>query len=156
MKLAKTIRLDISDAHVFERPAEPGEWAITGTFGFIDSDPAEWSGKQQLVFRTAWLAIGSFGHSTFVQVSEISAEDFDQALQALADYLAETFNAPSPEAAIQAARQEIDDMASLCEHPPGTLLAMERAISGQDITETARVLTASQEPAKIWTLAEDN
>ena len=72
MKLAKTIQLDVSDTHVFERVAEVGEWAITGTFSFVDIDPSNWTSKQQLAFRTAWLGIGSFGHSTFVQVVEMS------------------------------------------------------------------------------------
>ena len=68
-----------------------------------------------------------------------------------------TFNAPNPAAASQAARQEIDDMISLCDHPPGTLLAIERSISGNDISEKTHVLTPPDEPAhaKIWTLVED-
>ena len=31
MKLARTLRLDISDENVFERPAPSGEWAIGPT-----------------------------------------------------------------------------------------------------------------------------
>lgn len=156
MKLAKTIRLDASDTQVFERPAEVGEWAIAGTFGFVDGDPAEWSNKRQLAFRSAWLGIGSFGHSTFIQVTDISAEAYEQAVDTLAAYLAEDFNAPSPEAANRAARQEIDDMISLCDHPPGTLLAIERSIGGNDISEKTHVLTSPDEPAhaKIWSLVE--
>ena len=158
MKLAKTIQLDVSDTHVFERPAEVGEWAITGTFAFVDSDPANWSGKQQLAFRAAWLGIGSFGNSTFAQGVEISTHEYEQAVQTLAAHLAEVYNAPSQEAATRAARQEIDDMAALCDHPPGTLLAIERAIAEQNITEKTCVLAPSDEPAhaKTWTLVEDD
>ncbi len=158
MKLAKTIQLDVSDTHVFEHPAEVGEWAITGTFAFVDSDPADWSGKQQLAFRAGWLGIGSFGNSTFVQVAELSTHEYEQALRTLAAYLAENYNAPGQEAATRAARQEIDDMIAMCDHPPGTLLTIERAISEQKITEKTRVLTAFDEPAhaKIWTLVEDD
>ena len=91
-------------------------------------------------------------------MTEISAQAYEQALRTLAAYLADNYDAPSREAATRAARQEIDDMVGLCDHPPGTLLAMERAISGQNITETARVLTPADEPApaKIWTIVEDN
>ena len=32
MKLLRTIRLDPSDTFVFERAAEPGEWAVSGAF----------------------------------------------------------------------------------------------------------------------------
>ncbi len=158
MKLAKTIQLDVSDTHVFERPAEVGEWAITGTFAFVDSDPANWSKKQQLAFRAAWLGIGSFGNSTFVQVAELSIDAYEQAAQTLALYLAEFYNAPSHEAATRAARQEIDDMITMCDHPPGTLLAIERAIADENITEKTSVLAPPGKPshAKIWTIVEDD
>ena len=158
MKLAKTIQLDISDTHAFDHPAEVHEWAISGTFAFVDSDPADWSRKQQLAFRTAWLGIGSFGNSTFVQVTEISAQEYELAIQTLAMYLTKEYNAPNLEVATQAATQEIDDMATLCDHPPGTLLAIERAINRKNITEKTRVLTPSDKPAlaNIWTIVEDD
>ena len=158
MKLAKTIQLDVSDTHVFERPAKVGEWAITGTFAFIDGDPSNWSNKRQLAFRAAWLGIGSFGNSTFVQVVEMSNHEYEQAIQALAIYLADVYNAPNQEAAKQAARQEIDDMVTMCDHPPGTLLTIERSIADENITEKTSVLAPSGEPAhaKIWAIAEDD
>ena len=158
MKLAKTIQLDVSDTHVFEHPAEVGEWAITGTFTFADSDPSNWSSKQQLAFRAAWLGIGSFGNSTFVQVADISTDEYEQAVQTLAMHLTEIYNAPSQEAATRAARQEIDDMITMCDHPPGTLLAIERAIDEQNIPEKTSVLAAPGEAshAKIWTIVEDD
>ena len=158
MKLAKTIQLDVSDTHVFEHPAEVGEWAITGTFAFVDSDPTDWSGKQQLAFRTAWLGIGSFGNSTFVQVAKISTNQYEQAVRTLAGYLAEFYNAPDREAATRAARQEIDDMITMCDHPPGTLLAIERAVADENITEKTSVLAPPREAghAKIWTIVEDD
>ena len=43
MKLARTIRLDVSDTNVFTAAAKPGEWAVTGTFAFADSDPIAWT-----------------------------------------------------------------------------------------------------------------
>ena len=158
MKLAKTIRFDVSDTHAFERPAEMGEWAITGTFSFVDNDPANWSGKQQLAFHASWLGIGSFGNSTFVQVVEISTQEYEQAVETLAVYLAGFYNAPTQEAAIRAARQEIDDMATLCDHPAKTLLTIERAIAEQHITEKISVLAPSDKPAhaKIWAIVDDD
>ena len=41
MKLLRTIRLDPSDTFIFERVAEPGEWAVSGSFVFSDDDPDE-------------------------------------------------------------------------------------------------------------------
>jgi hypothetical protein len=158
MKLAKTIQLDVSDTHVFERPAEVGEWAITGTFAFVDSDPSNWSSKQQLAFRTAWLGIDSFGNSTFVQVVEMDTPEYEQAIQTLSTYLTDVYNAPSQEAAQQAAQQEIDDMVTMCDHPMGTLLSIERSIDEQGITEKTSVMapSGSTSHTKIWAIVEDD
>ena len=38
VKLLRTIRLDPSDTFVFERAAEPGEWAVSGAFVFWNDD----------------------------------------------------------------------------------------------------------------------
>jgi hypothetical protein len=46
-KLPRTIRLDPSDTFVFDRPAEPGEWAVTGSFLFIDTDPTSLTGRPE-------------------------------------------------------------------------------------------------------------
>ena len=45
MNLMRTIRLDPSDTFVFDPPAEPGEWAVSGAFAFWDRDPATLEGK---------------------------------------------------------------------------------------------------------------
>ena len=65
--------------------------------------------------------------------------------------------APNLEVATDAAKQEIDDMATLCNHPPGTLLAIERTIDGQNIKEKTRIISGSRDQAKpqIWTAIED-
>ena len=151
MKLAKTLQLDVSDTQIFDRVAKVGEWAITGTFAYIESDPSSWSNKNQLAFRAAWLGIGSFGYSTFVQATEISTQEFKQTLQILAAYLAEEYNAPTQEAATMAAQQELDDMAKLCNHPPGTLLAIERTITEQNISEKTRIILPTSEFSKPLT-----
>ena len=41
LKFPRTIRLDPSDTFVFERAAEPGEWAVSGAFVFWNRDPAD-------------------------------------------------------------------------------------------------------------------
>ena len=63
MKLLRTIRLDPSDTFVFERAAEPGEWAVPGSFMFWDGDPAELSGKQRSAFRSGFLGVGSVSYT---------------------------------------------------------------------------------------------
>jgi len=157
MNLAKTVQLDPSDLHIFERPAETGEWAIAGTFSFVDSDPETWSKKQKLAFQSAWLGIGSFGYSTFVQATAISSSEYDQLLLTLTAHLTDHYMAPSLEAATDAAKQEIDDMATLCNHSPGTLLAIERTIDGHKIREKTRIISGPKDQVKpqIWTAVED-
>ena len=70
MKLLRTIRLDPSDTFVFERAAEPGEWAVSGAFVFWDADPAALSGKARAAFRGGFLGVESLGRSTLVQIVE--------------------------------------------------------------------------------------
>ena len=152
MKLAKTIQLDVSDTHVFERPAKPQEWAISGTFAFVDSEPENWPKKQKFSFQSAWLSIETFGNATFVQVAEISEEEREFMTRALASYLIERYNAPSSSEANKAAKYEIDDMATLCVHPTGTLLTIERFFSDKGIEEKIRAVKPGNNPltAKAW------
>src|SRR3546814_2248939 len=70
LKLPRTIRLDPSDTFVYARAAEPGEWAVTGSFLFFGADPAALAGKERQAFRGGFLGIESFGWSTLVVVTE--------------------------------------------------------------------------------------
>ena len=72
MKLLRTIRLDPSDTFVFERAADPGEWAVSGAFMFADADPETLDGKPRAAFRSGFLGVPSFGWSTLVQIVEAS------------------------------------------------------------------------------------
>ena len=145
MKLAKTVQLDISDTKIFETPANVGEWALAGTFTFVDSNPDGWSNKQKLCFETAWLGVGSFGYSTFVQTTDISPSEFEELLDTVAKHLTEKYGAPSKDEAEKAAKLEIDDMTTLCEHPAGTLLAIERTFSDDNIMERTRIVSPGTE-----------
>ena len=72
LKLPRTIRLDPSDTFVFERAAEPGEWAVSGAFVFWDSDTATLGQKQRVALRSGFLGIDSLGWSTLAVVTEAS------------------------------------------------------------------------------------
>ena len=158
MKFARTIRLDASDQNVFDNPAEPGEWAVAGTFEFADGDPAGWTNKQQLAFKSGWLGLGSFGRSTFVQVAVLPDGQVEDAVRALAGHLFERYGAPDMMAALDAARGECRDMADLCDHPAGTLLAIERDLTDEGIAERVRIIPAKGEGqhARIWGVAGDD
>lgn len=157
MKFARTQRLDPSDAQVFDHPAPPGEWAVTGTFAFVGADPGGWTTKQKLAFKSGWLGLGSFGRSTFVQVAVMPDDQFEDAVRRLAGHLFQAYGAPDMMAALEAARAECRDMAALCDHPAGTMLAIERDMGEDGVTERIRVIpaTGDGQHARIWGVAED-
>ena len=103
MKLLRTIRLDPSDTFIFERAAEPGEWAVPGAFMFMEVDPAALEGKARVAFRSGFLGLGSLGWSTLVQIVEASPADRAAAVEQLAQRLVAEFGAPDMEAARAAA-----------------------------------------------------
>src|SRR5579864_3496394 len=140
MKLLRTIRLDASDTFAFPAAAEPGEWAVSGTFVFSDVEPAALKGKQRVAFRSGLLGFPSLGWSTLAQVVEATAEDRRAARDALAHCLLARFGAPDLAAACEAADEEIEFAASLCEHPPNTLIAVHRTVRVSAIHEAFRTL----------------
>ena len=139
-RLLRTIRLDPSDALVYPSAAEPGEWAVPGGFCFWDEDPAAMPGKRRQAFRAGFLGLGSFGWSTLVEVAEASAADRAAALAALAAHLRASYGAPDEATARAAAEEEIAFAESLCEHPPGTLVALSRSTEGGEQRERFRTL----------------
>jgi hypothetical protein len=142
LKLLRTIRLDASDSFVFERAAAPGEWAVSGTFAFWDGDPAALEGKARVAFRSGFLGVASLGWSTLVEVVEVSEQEQVALIDALARQLVERFGAPDRARAEPAAREEVGFAQALCEHPPGTLIAVHRRVADDGIREAFRTLRA--------------
>jgi Family of unknown function (DUF6505) len=149
VKLLRTIRLDPSDTFVFEKAAEPGEWAVPGTFAFAHVDPAMLEGKRRAAFRSGFLGIDSLGWSTLVQIVEAGEQDRTAAVELLAHRLVERFGAPDLATARQAAEEEIAFAASLSEHPRGMLVALSRRDEGGAIREAFRTLTPSVGPKPL-------
>ena len=158
MKLARTIRLDVSDTNVSTTVAEPGEWAIKGTFAFVDIDPSAWTDKDKIEFREGWMGTESFGRSTFVQVTTIAQSQYEETVRRLAGHIFKSYGAPGMIDALKAARDEVDEMVKICEHPIGTLLAIERTADDQAITERTRVITPPNEEfhTRIWAIDDDD
>ena len=140
MKLLRTIRLDPSDTFIFERAAEPGEWAVPGGFVFFDVNPAALEGKARVAFRSGFLGVASLGVSTLAQIVEASAADHAAAVNGLAAQLVARFGAPDLATARRAATEEFAFAASLTDHPPDTLIAMHRVFADGAIRETFRTL----------------
>ena len=149
MKLLRTIRLDPSDTFVFERAAEPGEWAVPGTFAFAHVDPATLAGKARAAFRSGFLGIDSLGWSTLVQIVEASPADGAAAVELLAQRLVERFGAPDLATARPAAEEEIAFAATLSDHPAGMLAALSRRWEDGAIREAFRTLTPAVGPKPL-------
>lgn len=146
--LPRTIRLDPSDRVIFAPAAEPGEWAVPGTFRFAGRPVAGMGRKEQVAFRSGFLGIESFGFSTLVTVSEASPAERDAAVTALALALVARLGAPDLAAALPAAEEEIALAEDLCRgHAVGTLIALHRAEEGTAIRERFRTLKPRDETA---------
>jgi len=140
MKALRTIRLDSSDAFVFENAAQPGEWGISGAFVFASIDPSSLKGKARAAFRSGFLGIDSLGWSTLVQIVEATETERARAVDVLAHHLTRRFGAPNLAVARAAAEQEIDFAVSLADHPSGMLAAVSRTTQGGSIRESFRSL----------------
>jgi hypothetical protein len=140
VRLLRTITLDPSDTFVFAAAAEPGEWAVSGAFRFLDMDPAKLEGKERFAFRGGFLGVQSWGWSTLVEVVEATETEREALVEQLAGRLVERLGAPSLGAARIAAEEEVAFAESLCTHPPGTLVAVHRAVKDGDIREAFRTL----------------
>jgi hypothetical protein len=140
MKLLRTIALDPSDTFVFDVPAEPGDWAVSGAFRFCDRDPAKLSGKDRSAFRSGFLGVHSWGWSTLAQIVRATEDDRRTLVELLARQLVERLGAPDLEAARLAAEEEVAFVQSLCTHPISTLIAVHRSASDGEVRESFRRL----------------
>ena len=160
MLMPRTLQLDRSDQSVFPHAADPGEWAIAGTFLFARDDPDELDGKRLQAFRQGFLGIDSFGWSTLVEIAEIDAAQWQQVETRLAQRFVEHLGAPDLETARPAAREELQFASELCEHPVGTVLAMEREFQGLKIVERFRAIQPANgldhSRVKLWGPVEDD
>jgi hypothetical protein len=145
LKLPCSIRLDPSDAFVFERATEPGECIVSGAHVFSDcGDPAALGPKQRAAFRSGFLGVDSLGWSTLAIVTEATEADRRRAVDRLTIQLLEQFGAPDLAAAREKADEEVAFAISLCGHPPQTLFAVHRNMESGGIRESFRTLKRRQ------------
>jgi len=158
MKFLRTVRLDDSDTRIFEKVSEPGEWAVPGSFAFLDVDASELTGKQLQAFKSGFLGTRSFGWSTLVEIAEIDDDEYQEVIDRLAAHFIEDYGAPHIAAALPAAGEEADYAATICEYPLHTLLAIERELSEEGIVESLKVVRppsgADHANMKIWSVEE--
>jgi hypothetical protein len=149
VKLLRTIRLDPSDTFIFDKAAEPGEWAVSGAFVFWNADPAALEGKARSAFRGGFLGVASLGRSTLVQIVEADEDARLAAIDMLAKHLVAEFGAPTIADAVAAAEEEFAFAASLCDHPADTLIALHRTSEPDGIHEAFRTLRPRNGPKPL-------
>lgn len=160
MKVLRTIRFDASDDHVFVNPAQPDEIAVSGAFVFPGIGPEEIRGKTRQAFANGFLSLPGLGRATFVTVGEATDAELDAATQALAAMLQEDFGAPSQDAALAAAREELGYALELAAGKPlNTLLTLHRKLDDNgDIREEYREINppGQERPhTRVWDVSDD-
>jgi hypothetical protein len=157
-KMLRSARLDDTDEEVFEKAAEGGEWAIPGSFEFLNDEDSTLVGKRLQAFHAGFLGLSSFGRSTIVSIASATDDQIREAVEQLGRHLLEHYGAPDRAAARRAARAEIEYAESLCEHDIGTLIAVEREFTEDGIEENFKRFVPNQvadwEAAKPLSLAD--
>ncbi len=141
MQLARVLRLDDSDTQVYHRAAAPGEWCVSGGFEFSNWEQADLTGKARQEFANGWLGLESFGRATLVSVARITPAELATLEQALAAHFVAYYGAPSLDAALPVAREELGHMRELCEGlDEGALIAVSRELTEAGLREAFRVI----------------
>ncbi len=143
MNLARAIHFDESDTLVFHSPARTGEWAISGGFEFSNWGAGDLSGKARQAFANGWFGLETFGRVTFVAVTKIEPDEMEVLAAHLAQHFVDIYGAPSIEAALPVANDELAHMVELCAgHAPNTLLTVARELGESGVAEAYRVIEA--------------
>ncbi len=144
MHFARAIHFDESDMNVFHNAARTGEWAISGGFEFSNWGEADLVGKARQAFANGWLGIETFGRVTFVAVTRIEPAEYEALTRRLAEHFVAVYGAPSVEAALPVAKEEMAQMAELCDdHAPNTVLTVLRELTEAGVREQYRFIEAT-------------
>lgn len=144
MMLARAIHFDESDMNVFHSPARTGEWCIPGGFEFSNWTKADLTGKAKQAFSNGWLGAETFGRVTFVATAQIEEAEVEALAATLAAHFVSFYGAPSVEAALPVAKEEINQMIDMCaEHAPNTVLTVARELTDAGVKEAFRVIEAN-------------
>jgi len=158
MKFLKSIRFDPSDTFVFENAAEPNEWVIPGGFWFSGEDEDELEGKVKQAFTNGFLSLESFGFTTLATVSEIRDAEVEAISRKLSERLLSHFGAPSPEAALAAAKSELEYVFDMCaDVPVNSVFALRREFDEEgQLRESFSLVEVSGEPqhTRVWEIVE--
>lgn len=158
MHFLRSVQLDASDLQVFEHAAEPGEWAVPGSFALLDIDPQTRDPKQREAFHHGFIGTDSFGRSSLVTIADISPADLSGVIDRIAAHLRRHCGAPSDSAARRAAEEEVGFTLELSTHPVGTLIALQREAVDDGIEETYRTVSlphgVDHSRVRLWAMAD--
>ncbi|MCG6885240.1 MAG: DUF6505 family protein [Silicimonas sp.] len=156
MKFARVIRLDESDVEVFREAAEPGEWAVPGTFAFSNWTEAELTGKPAQEFAHGWLGLTSFGRASVVAVTSITEAERDTLVDILAFHFAEAWGAPDLKAARPVAEEEIAHMSGLCaDQAENTLIVVARELTDAGVKDGFRLIPPQDASLDVFAVHGD-
>lgn len=137
MKLARAIHFDDSDMNVYHSPARTGEWCISGGFEFSNWSAADLVGKARQSFSHGWLGVETFGRATCVAVTQMEPPERQSLIAALAQHFVDVYGAPSVEAAMPVAEEELRHMSDLCaEQDINTVLTVARELTDAGVKES--------------------
>ena len=160
MRFPRALRLDESDSQIYESLAMPGEWAVPGSFAFLDDDPTKLTGKRRQAFLHGFLGTVSFGWSTLAQVDEINEAEYQGVIDRLAAHFVAHHGAPDLASAVTVVQEEADFAASICDFDLRTLMALKREMSVEGIVESFKVVRPpsadDHSHIKLWSIEEDN
>lgn len=110
------MRLDDSDEQVFRAcgAAAEGEWVVTGGFATCEFDAAPRC-EPACHCEASFLALASRSRCTIAEVVEVTDEELERQVEALAWHLVKAWGAPSWEAARRVAEEELRHTADVCE-----------------------------------------
>ncbi|MGB3243892.1 MAG: DUF6505 family protein [Sulfitobacter sp.] len=141
MMLARAIHFDESDMNIFHSPARTGEWCISGGFEFSNWGEADLTGKARQAFANGWLGVETFGRVSVVAVTQIETAELEALVTALAQHFVDIYGAPSIAEAQGVARDELAQMADICEgQPANTLLLVSRELTDAGVRESYRIV----------------
>ncbi len=143
--LARAIHFDESDQRIFHSPARTGEWCISGGFEFSNWEEGDLTGKARQAFANGWLGCETFGRVSCVAITKIEDAEFEVLVKDLAQHFVSIYGAPSIEAAMPVALEELKQMSELCaDQSPNTLLTVSREITDSGVREAYRVVESPE------------
>ena len=143
LELASSAHIRVADASTYFALPEGQRGLFTG--GGATIRVADLVGKARQAFANGWLGVETFGRVTFVAVTRVEPAELETMTRQLAKHFVAVYGAPSDEAALPVAQEELRQMAEICaDHAPNTVLTVARELTGAGGREQYRFIEASE------------